>query len=42
VKKSGAAQAPQNQPAEDLSFAPFEEGGDPFAASNSGGDDLPF
>lgn len=43
VKKSGAAQPSGNAPAEDIEFAPFEEGNDPFSAeNNSGGDDLPF
>lgn len=42
VKKIGAAQPAGAPVPEDINFNPFEEGGDPFAADNSGGDDLPF
>lgn len=43
VKKQGSSQSAPAGPAEDINFAPFEEGGDPFSAENaSGGDDLPF
>lgn len=42
VKKVGATQPTTQAPAEDLEFSPFDEGGDPFAAGNGGGDDLPF
>lgn len=42
VKKTGQPNTEQSAPIQDIDFAPFDAGNDPFSADNSGGEDLPF